>query len=155
MCNRGHYKMKGKRLRVDLFLNTTVRKRMQADLRNACWLSKRKKTDLTSQSAQPTPDWGDLLHPKSTTFPPSCLLTTDSVQWTHTPLPPLQGSQSHQFPARPPEHFNALILQDPVFARSSSSLLKQQHLPESGILLMTFRAYWSKRRVVNPSSFQN
>ena len=41
--------------------------------------------------------------------------------------------------------------------KSSGSLLKQQHLPESGILLMTIRAYchWSKRRVVTSSSFQN
>ena len=40
------------------------------------------------------------------------------------------------------------IVQHPVFVRSSSGLLEQQHLPESGILLMTVRAYWSKRRVV-------
>ena len=35
----------------------------------------------------------DLLYPKSTTLP-LCLLTTDSVQWTYTPLPSFQGSQS-------------------------------------------------------------
>ena len=29
----------------------------------------------------------DRLYPKSTTLLPLCLLTTDSVQWAHTPLP--------------------------------------------------------------------
>ena len=37
---------------------------------------------------------------------------------------------------------------------SSSRLLKLQHFPESGILLRTIRAYWSKRRVVPPVLFR-
>ena len=37
---------------------------------------------------------------------------------------------------------------------SSSSLLKLQHFPESGILLRTIRAYWSKRRGVPPVLFR-
>ena len=40
------------------------------------------------QSPQPTPDWGIsyiLSQPPSL---PLCLLTPDSVQWAHTPLPP-------------------------------------------------------------------
>ena len=73
---------------------------------------------------------------------PLCLLTTDSVQWAHTPLPHSKYPSPTSFP---PARFNTLIFQHPVFARSSSSLLKQQHLPESGIVLMTIRAYWSKR----------
>ena len=34
----------------------------------------------------------DRLYPKSTTLLPLCLLTTDSVQWAHTPLPQPLGS---------------------------------------------------------------
>ena len=46
----------------------------------------------------------------------------------------------------PPARLNELIL--PFMGWSSSSLLKQQHFPESGILQRKIRAYWSKRRVV-------
>ena len=64
------------------------------------------------QSPQPNPDWGIsyiLSQPPSL---PLFLLTTDSVQWAHTPLPPLQGSQSHQFPVGTLQRTNppALIL---------------------------------------------
>ena len=41
------------------------------------------------------------------------------------------------------------------YRKSPSSLLKQQLLPKSGILLKTIGAYWSKRRVVTASFFQN
>ena len=77
------------------------------------------------QSPQPTPDWGMsyiLSQPPSL---PLCLLTTDSVQWAHTALPDPSPTSF------PPARFNALILQHPVFARSSSSLLKQQRLRHS------------------------
>ena len=64
----------------------------------------------------------DLLHPtcKSTTLPSPVLANNwfSSVSTHSSSL--LQGSKSHQFP---PAWFNALILQHPVFALSSSSLL--------------------------------
>ena len=107
--------------------------------------------DLLYPKSTTQPRLRDLLHPKSTALP-HCLLTADSVQWAHTPLPHSKDSSPTSFP---PAHFNALILQHPVFAWSSGSLLKQQHLPESGILLMTIRAYQSKCWVVTSSSFQN
>ena len=85
------------------------------------------------------PDWGISYIPSKPPSLPQCLLTTDSVQWAHTPLPPLQGSQSH-----------TVSRTNPVFTQSSSSRLKRQlHLPESGILLMMIRAYWSKCQVQN------
>ena len=106
------------------------------------------------QSPQPTPDWGIsyiLSHPPS--LPPHVLVNNwfSSVS-THSSFPP-PHSKDPSPTSFPPAHFNAVILQYPVFARSSSSQLKQQHLPESGILLMTIRAYWSKRQVVTSSSF--
>ena len=88
--------------------------------------------------ATPTTD----LHPKSTTLPPHVLVNWFSSVSTHS-SPPTQ-----RIPV-------TLILQHPFSAWSSSSLLKQQHLPESGILRMTIRAYRLKRRVVTSSSFQN
>ena len=95
----------------------------------------------------------DLLHPKSTTLP-LCLLTTDqfSELTLLSPHSKNPSQQYHQFPACTLQRTNPPA---PSFARSPSSLLKQQHLPESGILLRTIRAYRSKRRVVTSSSFQN
>ena len=93
----------------------------------------------------------DRLYPKSTTLLPLCLLTTDSVQWAHTLPSPTPRVLVSQFP---PARLNELILQHPFMGWSSSSLLKQQHFPESGILLRTIRAYWSKRRVVPPVLFR-
>ena len=102
--------------------------------------------DLLYPKSTTQPWLSDLLHVhlKSTTVPPLCLLTTDSVQFMD-PSPT-------NFPSA---HFNALILQHPVFTRSSSSLLKQQHLWEASILPMTIRVYWSKCGVVTSSSFHN
>ena len=106
------------------------------------------------QSPQPNPDWGISYIRSQPPSLPLCLLTTDSVQWAHTPLLPLQGSQSqyHQFAACTLQRTNPPASS---FAWSSSSLLKEEHLPKSGILLRTIRAYWSKRWVVTSSSFQN
>ena len=76
------------------------------------------------QSPQPNTDWGiSYILSEPPSLPPLCLLTTDSVQWAHTPLPP----PTPRIPV-PPAHFNALILQHSVFMWSSSSLLKQQYL---------------------------
>ena len=83
----------------------------------------------------------DLLYPPFQPPSPPCLLTTDSVQWAHAPPPP---PPPPSIPVPPVSaRFNALMFQHPIFAWSSSCLLKQQHLPESGILLMTIRAYCS------------
>ena len=101
------------------------------------------------QSPQPNPDWGISYIP-SLYLLPLCLSTTDSVQWAHTP--PQSQSTIPPVPACTLQRTNPPASS---FAWSSSSLLKQQHLPESGILRRTIRAYWSKRRVVTSSSFQN
>ena len=62
--------------------------------------------------------------------PPSPMLITDwfSSVSTHSALPHSKDPSPTSFP---PARFIALILQHPVFMRSSSSLLKQQYLPES------------------------
>ena len=95
------------------------------------------------QSPQPNPDWEI-----------SYLYIWFSSVSSSPPTPRIRVTSPTSFS---PAHFNALILQHPVFMWSSSSLhvLKQQHLPSSGILLMTIRAYWSKRWVVTSRSFQN
>ena len=113
--------------------------------------------DLLYPKSITQPRLRDLLHPKSTTLPPPVLVNNwfSSVS-THSCAPPPSPRIPVTSPTSfPPTHFSALILQHPGVAWSSSSLLKQQHLPESGILLMTIRAYWLKRRVVTSSSPQN
>ena len=108
--------------------------------------------DLLYPKSTSHPRPRDLLHPKSTILPPPVLANNwfSSVS-THSSPPYSKHSSPTSFPSA---HFNALILQHPVFTWSSSSLLKQRLLPQSGILLMKIRAYWSKRRVVTSSSFQ-
>ena len=71
---------------------------------------------LISKVHNPPPDWGIsyiLSQPPSL---PLCLLTTDSVQWAHTPLllpppPPPTPTKDPSPTICPPAHFNALILQ--------------------------------------------
>ena len=66
----------------------------------------------------------DRLYPKSTTLLPLCLLTTDSVQWAHTPLPQPTMILVSQFP---PARLNELILHswdDPPAVYLSSSIFQ-------------------------------
>ena len=66
----------------------------------------------------------------------------------YIPLPQPLGSYL-TVPACAPQRTNP-----PFKGWSSSSLLKLQHFPESGILLRTIRAYWSKRWGVPPVLFR-
>ena len=107
--------------------------------------------DIYSKSTT-QPRLRDLLH-QSTTLPPLCFANNwfSSVS-THS-LSKDPSQQYHQFPACTLQRTN-----HPASSFAwSSSRLKQQHFPESGILLRTIRAYWSKRLIgaVTSSSFQN
>ena len=89
-----------------------------------------------------------LSHPP---FLPLCLLTTDSVQWAQTPPPPpLQGSQSYQFPACTLQRTNPP-------ASSLCAILRQSDLSSSISQIPAFSRWrsehtWSKRRVVTSRS---
>ena len=75
------------------------------------------------------------------------------VQNPHHPSPPVLVNYWFSSVSTHWARLNELILQHLFMWWFSSSLLKQQHFPESGILLRTIRAYWSKRRVCTPSFF--
>ena len=83
--------------------------------------------DLLYPKSTTQPRLMDLLYPKSTTIP-LCLLTTDSVQWAHTPLPSFQVNNTTSFP---PAHFP----HDPP--ATASSRVRHSHEDDQSILIET------------------
>ena len=84
---------------IEIFKHDTVPRDIGFFISDICRPPTTDRRIFYIQSPQPNPDWAIsyiLSQPPSL---PLCLLTTDSVQWAHTPLPPLQGSQTRQFPA--------------------------------------------------------
>ena len=105
---------------------------------------RRSSISKVHNPTQPNPDWWISYIPSQPLSPCAC---QQLIQFSeHTLLSPNSKDPSQQY-----HQFPACTLQRTYPPASSFAWSPA----ESGILLRTIRAYWSKRRVVTSSSFQN